>query len=195
MENQYESSLNEMVEFFKTLADPNRLKIIGLLANQPYTVEQLATLLGLGPSTISHHMSRLSEAGLVTARAESYYNIYSLNLEVLEDKTQRWLSRETLPTLAADIDLASFDRKVIRDYSDPDGRLRSIPTQQKKLDAVLRYVIKPFEPGREYTEMEVNEILDRFYEDPAALRHKLVSAGLMQRHHGVYWRVSQGADG
>jgi len=188
MAAQNGNSLDEFVEFFKALADANRLKIIGLLANQPYTVEQLATLLGLGPSTISHHLARLAEAGLVAARAESYYSVYSLNFSALEEKSRRLLSKDTLPNLAADVDPDSFDRKVVRDFSHPDGRLKTIPAQRKKLEAVLRYIVRPFEPGREYTEKEVNEILGRFHEDTATLRRELVGSGHMQRHHGVYWR-------
>ena len=60
----------QLLTFFKAMADANRLKIVGLLAGQPYTVEQLAALLELRPSTISHHLMILSEAGLVSARAE-----------------------------------------------------------------------------------------------------------------------------
>ncbi len=47
----------ELVAFFKVLSDANRLKIIGLLAHQPYSVEELAALLGLKASTVSHHLS------------------------------------------------------------------------------------------------------------------------------------------
>ena len=43
----------ELVSFFKALADPTRLKIVGLLAQQPYSVEELAALVGLKPSTVS----------------------------------------------------------------------------------------------------------------------------------------------
>jgi DNA-binding transcriptional ArsR family regulator len=50
----------ELVSFFKALADANRLKIVGLLSQQPYSVEQLAAMLHLRPSTISHHLAKLS---------------------------------------------------------------------------------------------------------------------------------------
>ena len=69
----------ELVTFFKALADSNRLKIVGLLAEKSYSVEELAELLQIKPSTVSHHLSRLSEAGLVKARSESYYNVYHLD--------------------------------------------------------------------------------------------------------------------
>jgi DNA-binding transcriptional ArsR family regulator len=61
----------ELLTFFKALADATRLKIVGVLANGPSTVEQLAATLGLWPSTISHHLARLSEASLVARPAWS----------------------------------------------------------------------------------------------------------------------------
>jgi DNA-binding transcriptional ArsR family regulator len=76
----------ELVTFFKALADSSRLKIVGLLAQRPYTVEQLAAMLDLRPSTVSHHLSRLTEAGLVSARAEGYYSVYQLEEKALEEK-------------------------------------------------------------------------------------------------------------
>ena len=65
---------SDLVEFFKVLGEPNRLCIVGLLAQRAYTVEQLAAALGVGASTVSHHLARLARAGLVAARSESYYN-------------------------------------------------------------------------------------------------------------------------
>ena len=38
---------DELLEFFKAMADASRLKIIGVLAQQPSTVEQLAAMLDL----------------------------------------------------------------------------------------------------------------------------------------------------
>jgi hypothetical protein len=43
---------NELVAIFKALADANRLKIVGLLAQQPYSVEELAALLDLKAPTV-----------------------------------------------------------------------------------------------------------------------------------------------
>lgn len=69
----------ELLYFFKALADANRLKIIGLLAQSPLSVEQIAELLKLHSSTVSHHLARLAKVGLVSARAEGYYSVYQLD--------------------------------------------------------------------------------------------------------------------
>lgn len=76
----------ELVAFFKVLSDANRLKIVGLLAQKSYSVEELAALLALKASTVSHHLSKLSKVGLVHARTESYYNVYQLDQKTLEDR-------------------------------------------------------------------------------------------------------------
>lgn len=182
---------DELVTFFKALADANRLKIVGLLADKPYSVEELAALLKLKPSTVSHHLARLSEAGLVRARAESYYSVYQLDQAVLEEKARSIFSQEELSSVAADVDVDAYDNKVIRDYSKYDGSLKTLPSQRKKLEAILRYVVKAFEVGKRYSEKQVNEILAKYHKDTATLRRELVGSGLMKREGGggEYWRV------
>lgn len=178
----------ELVRFFKVMSDVNRLKMIGLLASQSYSVEELAALLELNASTVSHHLNRLEEVDLVSARADGYYNVYSLKTENLEKMAKRLLAKDALPELAADIDPESFDKKVIRDFSLPDGRFKTIPAQRKKLDAVLRFLVRLFEPGRDYPEKEVNEIIARYHEDTASLRRELIGSGLMDRQNNIYRR-------
>ena len=183
-------ALESLLEFFKALADANRLKIVGLLATQPLTVGQLAEMLKLRPSTVSNHLSYLSHAGLVSARAEGYYNVYRLELGTLEKMAKQLLARDTFPAVAADVDMEAYDRKVLRDFSLPDGKLKAFPAQRKKMEAVLRYILRAFEPGVQYSEKQVNEILGRYHADTATLRRELVDYGWLKRAGGggVYWK-------
>ncbi len=181
----------ELVNFFKALADSSRLKIVGLLAEKSYSVEELAALLNLKPSTVSHHLSKLSEAGLVQSRAESYYSVYQLDRKMLEEKSRTIFSSEELSTVAAEVDADAYDSKVVKDFTKRDGSLKTIPAQQKKLEAILRHVVKSFETGKRYSEKRVNEILLKYHEDTATLRRELIGYGLMAREGGggEYWRV------
>lgn len=181
----------ELVTFFKALADSNRLKIVGLLAEKSYSVEELAELLQLKPSTVSHHLSRLAAAGLVQARSESYYNVYQLDQSVLQEKARTMFTKGELSNVAAEVDADAYDKKVIKDYTRRDGSLKTIPAQRKKLEAILRYVVQSFDVGRHYSEKQVNEILSRYNDDTATLRRELVGYGLMQREGGGgdYWRT------
>ncbi len=179
----------QLLTFFKALADANRLKIIGLLSQQPYSVEQLAALLDLRPPTVSHHLKLLSEAGLVSARVESYYNVYQLESGVLEQIAKHLAAVDQLPTMAAEVDLQAYDRKVLHDLILPDGRLKVIPAQRKKREVVLRYILDKFEPGIRYTEQQVNEVLSHFHADTATLRRELLAYKLMGRSESVYWKI------
>lgn len=186
-----QQQFDELLAFFKALADENRLKIIGLLAGKPYTVEALAEALGLGASTTSHHLARLSKAGLVSARTDGHYYIYSLQTETLKNMAQNLLHEDTLPKLTAGQSEDAYDRKVLAAFTDEAGCITAFPAQEKKHLVLLRYVLGSFEMGIRYTEKQVNEILSRYNEDTALLRRNLVDYGMMAREGGggAYWRV------
>ncbi len=181
----------ELLEFFKALGDANRLKIVGLLAQKSYTVEELAVTLGLSASTTSHHLSRLSKSGLVTAKADGHYYVYSLMTDILREMSQRLLAEETPQRPEEeDANLDLFERKVMTSFVDSDGRITAFPAQEKKFLVLLRYVLKAFEPGVRYPEKKVNFMLSRYNDDVAVLRRSLVDNYMMEREGGGgdYWR-------
>jgi len=186
-----ESNMPELLEFFKALAEPKRLRIIGLLAQKAYTGEQLAAMLELSEGTISHHLSYLVHAGLVSAETRGYYNSYRLRLDTIHAIAERLLSRDELPKLAAGVDLDAYDRKVMRTFTDQEGHIKQLPAQRKKFDVLLRHVLKAFEHGVRYPEKQVNEILSFYHEDVAYLRRSLVESKYMAREGGggAYWRI------
>ncbi len=176
-----DKNTSQLLVFFSALSDANRLKIVGLLAQDDFSVEELAEMLQLRPSTVSHHLSKLGKVGLVSARAESYYNVYHLNTDMLSRLAKLMLSEEALPQLAADVDMDAYDKKIVQHFTRPDGSLKTIPAQRKKLEAILRYVVANFDKGTDYAERDVNEILARFHEDTGTLRRELVSLGFLVR--------------
>jgi DNA-binding transcriptional ArsR family regulator len=182
---------DELVAFFKVMGDQNRLRIVGLLAERPHTVEQLGQALGIGASTVSHHLARLASIGLVDARTESYYSLYALRRGVLGEMAKKLLAHAEPARPALDQDLAAFDRKVLGTFTAPDGRILAFPTQEKKVRVLLRHVLPSFTLGVRYPEKRVNEILSRFNDDVARLRRWLVEYGYMKREGGggKYWRT------
>jgi DNA-binding transcriptional ArsR family regulator len=180
-------------QFFKVLGEPQRLKIVGLLAESPRTVEQIAKTLKLGVSTVSHHLSRLSDAGLVSAKAEGYYSVYRLNAEFLKEMARTLLAQAEKPSISEEDVPDLFERKVLSTFTEADGRITSFPTQEKKYLVLVRHVLKAFEPGVRYPEKRVNQILKNFNEDTARLRRSLVEYGFMAREGGggKYWRIDQ----
>jgi biotin operon repressor len=185
-------AMDTLLLFFKALADANRLKLIGLLAQRESSVEELAVVLGVSASTVSHHLSKLAEIGLVSARPDGYYNVYTLETGRLNDMAQQLLSENTLPEVAKDLDRKVYDRKILKDYLNEDGSIRQLPTNQRKLDVVLKYIVERFEFERHYTEKEVNTEIGALHEDISGLRRDLIMTGYLDRKRdgSAYWRVN-----
>ena len=85
----------------------------------------------------------------------------------------------------------AYDRMVLRNIMQPDGRLKVIPAQRKKREVVLRHILNAFQPEVHYTEQQVNEILARFHDDTATLRREMIVYKLMTRAAGEYWRIDE----
>jgi predicted transcriptional regulator len=186
-----DQQFDRLLRFFKVLGEPHRLKIVGLLAKRPHTVQDLAEHLGAGASTVSHHLSLLSDAGLVAARAEGYYSVYSLKTEELTSMARTFLRETERPRPLSEGTLDGFDRRVLEAFTTPEGRIRAFPAQEKKFLVLVRHVLKSFEPGVRYPEKRVNQILANFNADTARLRRALVDHRFMAREGGggKYWRI------
>jgi predicted transcriptional regulator len=193
MEMRMKDRFDVLLSFFKALADANRLKLIGALAQQEASVEELAAMLDVSASTVSHHLAKLAEIGLVAARADGYCNIYRLQTGRLESMARELLAEDTLPNVARDLDRKAYDRKVLKDYLNEDGTIRQLPTNRRKLRVILNYLIEQFATDRTYTEKEVNQILGAHHADISGLRRDLISVGLLNRERdgSAYWRVPE----
>jgi hypothetical protein len=71
-----------------------------------------------------------------------------------------------------------------------DGRIVTFPAKRPKRLALLDHVAQAFEPGRDYPEVGVDEILKGMVDDHCALRRYLVDEEFLSRNiAGVYWRT------
>lgn len=179
-----------LLHFFKVLADENRLKLLGILATHECNVEELAALLQLRAPTVSHHLARLKEQGLVTMRTEGNTHLYRLDAETLRATSKGLLSSEKMVELVPiqAMENHAWEHKVLRDFFDGPV-LKEIPANRKKRSVVLRWLATLFEPGTRYTEAQVNEMLQRHHLDASTLRREMVGEHLLQREQGIYWRV------
>ncbi len=182
-----EQDLDARAELFKALGHPVRLLMLNLIDMKPRHGEELAAILGLKPATISHHIGKLAQAGLLASRKDQYYQMYSLQGEVL-GKTLADLVLLPQPGLEAQVEEDAYRDKVLNTFF-KHGRLVSIPAQRKKRQIILEKLVQEFEPEREYTELEVNQTLVEFHEDVATLRREMIAGGLMERHKGMYLRA------
>jgi ArsR family transcriptional regulator len=70
---------------FKALADPHRVRIVNLLANaaEPVCVCNLTPDLKLSQPTVSFHLKKLVQAGLIEREQRAQWAYYSVNREAL----------------------------------------------------------------------------------------------------------------
>lgn len=185
--------IQHALRYLKLLAHESRLKLLGLLAQRERSVGELAEILGLREPTVSHHLAKLSGAGLVEMRPEGTVHFYRLNGEALQRLSRELFTPGQVVSLAGHAEADAWERRVLDTYLEEDGRLSKIPDTRKKRDVVLRWLVTQFEEGRRYTEREVNEAIGRHHPDFATLRRELVGARLMQRESGIYWRLPAAA--
>jgi len=78
--------LREIAGCVKVIGDPVRLQILTMLKDEEVYVQELTDKLGLSFTTLSHHMTKLVMAGLVTSERRGVYVYYKVNSDFI-----RWL--------------------------------------------------------------------------------------------------------
>ena len=84
---------------FAALADPTRREVFEHLARAPLSVQALADKLPVSRPAVSQHLKVLSDAGLVTVRADGTRRIYAADPRRLKD-LRHWLDRMWSDALA-----------------------------------------------------------------------------------------------
>ena len=180
----------DIIKIFKCLSDKSRLQIIKSLGKEDMYVERLAERLGLSPPTVSFHLKKLEGIGAVQSRKEQYYVMYSLCKSALSFTVLDLILDVAADTTLQDQRDNAYRQKVIKTFMEY-GKLKSIPTQLKKKLIILEEICNAFEPGKAYTEREVNIIIADFHDDFCTIRRDMVGAGLLQRENGVYTKTPQ----
>lgn len=191
-ENKTAFSSEEMkllVVMGRALADPTRIRILGLLAERPMYGQELAKVLDVKPPTVSHHIAPLVMAGLVRVRRENNYHYYELDSEGIEHLAESTQHIARLLFASNPLPPKSDERARVLATFLKDGRLVSIPAQYKKRRYVMEELARSFEWGRLYDEKEVNAILKTFHDDVASLRREFIDQRIMMREGGRYWLV------
>ncbi|RME94286.1 MAG: methyltransferase domain-containing protein [Verrucomicrobia bacterium] len=104
----------------RALADPTRVRLLELTAEEELSVQELQEITGLGQSRISTHLRLLEEAGLVSHRREGKRSFYRLAPELAETdaalvKVTRAAARQLPEHRADQLNL----RRVLREREDP----------------------------------------------------------------------------
>jgi ArsR family transcriptional regulator len=85
-----------LAQVFKALADPSRVQIVNLLANasDPVCVCDFVPQLGLSQGTVSFHLKKLLDVGLLQREQRGTWAYYSLNREGLDRLADVFATKE-----------------------------------------------------------------------------------------------------
>lgn len=177
--------MEKPIAIFKCLSDRSRINIINNLIEEPMYVELLSERLKLSPSTISFHLKKLEEAGIVYSNKEQYYVVYYLNKDIFKLSLIELIKEGAEGEDIQKEREGNYRKKVIDAFFEY-GKLKNMPVQEKKKKIVLEEIAKKFEYGKEYEEREVNLIIADINDDFCTIRKALVAEKLMERKNGIY---------
>jgi len=182
-------AIDTVLPLLKLLANETRLRVIGIVAESEQSVGALARRLELTEATMSHHLSKLAEAGLLTMRAAGTSHYYRLNPEALRSINKSLQKPDELLSAPPSASGRSAEARVLRTFVS-DGKIIKMPLAEGKRLVVLRWVVDQLE-DRRYKEREISDRLKAFFADYATLRRELINHRLMKRENGIYWKVGK----
>lgn len=84
---------------------------------------------------------------------------------------------------------------VLERFLDEEGKIKQLPAKKEARHIVLAYLAEKFETDRDYSEKEVNAVIDSWHTfgDYFLLRRELIDSGLMRRERdgSRYWREGE----
>lgn len=165
------------VRSYLLIAHPHRQILLQALEEKPQTAQELSTLL-FNVEQTEGHLRTLQQGGLLENRNGVYALKDAACQQAREAASNPWLE---------------WDRnfyQLISQTFDEKGVLRTLPTQNKKLQMLMEKLSLLFEAGRIYTEQEVNGLLMGFTRDFFLIRRSLVDAQVLFRtpSGSEYWR-------
>ncbi|GAA3400376.1 metalloregulator ArsR/SmtB family transcription factor [Paenibacillus hodogayensis] len=183
--------LDKVVGYHRALSDPTRIKMLILLADGERNGQDLAEKLGVTPATITHHAAKLREASLINERRDKNTIYFSLNHSFLKSNasaTENLIYRNNGGESIMDDTRKRLKESVMKNFFTAEGKLKSIPVQLKKKLIVLEHLVSRLEPGRLYSEKEINEFIKPFHDDFATIRREFIMHQFMFRENEVYVR-------
>lgn len=143
-------------------------------------------------STIRNHRFKLREK-------EKQAKVFLALMQLLESSKMQKESFDALVTIhkgATMVDeryvITQAEKDKIRQNLIHDGKVKALPSKEKKKLVILQFVMEQFETGRVYTEREVNEVIKAIIDDYVTVRRYLIEYGFMDRKRdgSEYWVIA-----
>jgi diadenosine tetraphosphate (Ap4A) HIT family hydrolase len=167
------------------MAEPERRRVIAALITSPGDLSDIVDRTGLSAREVVDVLERLHGAGLTEQGSDGTVILIE---ELFKVAARSSASTATASGAAQMEQNAATEAEQVLAASIVDGTLVHLPRKRSKRLIVLDRLAQEFEPGRHYSEREVNQLLRPFDGDVAALRRYLVDERFLDRGDGTYWR-------
>jgi hypothetical protein len=191
-EQSDENALEPLISLASAFLDLDRLRVAAVLANAPANRMELEAATGLSHRDLLRLLDSLQSFGLVklqdpAPRDPDHYSPYQLDLDTFS------AARRAMGKYRGVRKRPSDSREMTLETFMPGGKLRTMPLKQSQIVVILDEMARMFEPDRQYTERQVNDILGEATEnDYATVRRYLIDYGYLTRTRdgSVYQKTS-----
>lgn len=148
----------KLAKLFKALSDNTRLRIIKILLNGSYTVNEILFIIGGNQSNISHHLKILYDSELVENKKEGSWIYYRLSLffrNFLLTSFNHLIQQDKWYSTEFDDDKRKLEIILEKRKNNAEKYFSSLKdTEEKKFLAMLDKIFRP---------EEIGNIIDRHY--------------------------------
>jgi DNA-binding transcriptional ArsR family regulator/ubiquinone/menaquinone biosynthesis C-methylase UbiE len=148
--------VDRLLDFFRALGDPTRLRIFALLREMELSVGELAQVLGQSQPRVSRHIRILADAGLTTRRREGSWVFLTLAddprieplLTAVGEAGGGWMDEDRARLEAVRADRAAAAERYFAAHADDWDAIRSLHVSESRVEAAMAELLEDAPIGR-----------------------------------------------
>lgn len=148
--------MDRLLDFFRALGDPTRLRIFALLREMELSVGELAQVLGQSQPRVSRHIRILADAGLTVRRREGSWVFLALSddpgiqplLAAVAQASTDWIEEDAARLAAIRADRAAAAERYFAAHADDWDAIRSLHVPESRVEAAMAELLGDAPIGR-----------------------------------------------
>jgi ubiquinone/menaquinone biosynthesis C-methylase UbiE len=148
--------VDRLLDIFRALGDPTRLRIFALLRRMELSVGELAQVLGQSQPRVSRHVRILADAGLTTRRREGSWVFLALAqdprneplLAAIEQAAGDWVEEDAARLAAVRAERAAAAERYFATRADDWDAIRSLYVPEREVEAAMAALLGERPVGR-----------------------------------------------
>lgn len=148
--------MDRLLDIFRALGDPTRLRIYALLRRMELSVGELAQVLGQSQPRVSRHIRILADAGLTTRRREGSWVFLALAeddrneplLAAIDQEAGEWVEEDAARLDAVRAERAAAAARYFEAHADEWDAIRSLHVAEQQVEAEMARLLDAAPVGR-----------------------------------------------